>query len=374
MIERRTFLKAAGVAVALRPSLAEAQEQLVRYAGYPQNLSTPLAYFDRLITPTPVFFVRSHFGPPALDRSRKVVIDGLVKTPLSLSVDELRSGFPQVTVTAVLQCSGNGRSLHAPPVPGIQWDHGAVGQATFTGARLKDVLAKAGADKDAAHVRLAGADAPPKPSVPAFLRSVPIERALDPSTLIAHRMNGEDLTLAHGAPLRLVVPGWAGDHWVKWLVSVRPHKAEAEGFYMQTAYRMPAAPVEPGSAVPPEKMKPATTFPVNSLIAKPARGTTAPPGKQEIVGFAFSGDAPLATVEVSIDGGKTFAPAKLEGEPGAGRAQVFRFTFERREPGEIVAIARATDKKGNRQPERAVWNPSGYFWNGWHTAAWTVKP
>ncbi|MBX3193214.1 MAG: sulfite oxidase, partial [Labilithrix sp.] len=295
-------------------------------------------------------------------------------TPLAFTAEELRASFPEVTVTAVLQCAGNGRSLHAPRVPGIQWDNGAMGQATFTGARLKDVLAKAVLDKDAAHVHFAGADAPPKPTTPAFVRSLPIARALDPSTLIAYRMNGEDLTLAHGAPLRLVVPGWAGDHWVKWLVSVAPSKAEATGFYMQTAYRMPVEAVQPGASVPPEKMKPATTFPVKSVIAKPAPGASAPPGKQEIVGFAFSGDAPLAGVEVSIDGGKTFAPAKLEGEPGAGRAQIFRFAFDRAAPGEVVAIARATDKKGNTQPESPAWNPSGYFWNGWHRVAWTVKP
>ncbi|MBX3193010.1 MAG: molybdopterin-dependent oxidoreductase, partial [Labilithrix sp.] len=158
MIDRRTFLKATGLAVALRPSLAHAEEQLLRFGGSPQNLSTPLAWFDRLVTPTPVFFVRSHFGPPALDRARKVAIHGGVKTPLAFTAEELRASFPEVTVTAVLQCAGNGRSLHAPRVPGIQWDNGAMGQATFTGARLKDVLAKAVLDKDAAHVHFAGAD------------------------------------------------------------------------------------------------------------------------------------------------------------------------------------------------------------------------
>ena len=326
-----------------------------------------------MVTPTAVFFVRSHFGPPALDRARKTTFDGLVKTPLTLGVDELRASFPEVTVTAVLQCAGNGRSLHKPTVPGVQWGHGAMGQAAFTGERLKDVLAKAGVAKDALHVRMAGADASPKPTVPAFVRSIPIERALDPSTILAYRMNGEDLTLAHGAPLRLVVPGWAGDHWVKWLISVRPQKEEAEGFYMKTAYRMPIEPVEPGAAVPPEKMKPASTFPVKSVIARPGGGKR-PVGLQELVGFAFSGVAPIASVEVSLDGGKTFAPAQLEGEPGVGRAQVFRFRFGQPAAGRVRAIARAKDKQGNEQPESPAWNPSGYFWNGWHAVEWEVGP
>ena len=359
------------MAAFLRSGIAAADDELLRQGGVPQNLATPLAFFDRLITPTNVFFVRSHFGPPALDRTRKVTIDGLVKTPLTLGVDELRSSFPEVTLTAVLQCAGNGRALHRPTVPGLQWTHGAMGQAAFTGVRLKDVLAKAGITKDALHVRMAGVDAAPKPTVPPFVRSIPIERALDPTTLIAYRMNGEDLTLAHGAPLRLVVPGWAGDHWVKWLVSMRPQKVEADGFYMKTAYRMPTEPVEPGATVPPEKMKPASTFPVRSIIARPG-GEKRPLGPQELVGIAFSGLAPIASVEVSLDGGKTFAPAKLEGEAGVGRAQVFRFTFDQKTAGHVRAVVRAKDRKGNEQPESPAWNPSGYFWNGWHAVEWEV--
>jgi DMSO/TMAO reductase YedYZ molybdopterin-dependent catalytic subunit len=381
MIGRRAVLQAAGTLALLRSRIAWADgaadaggaldEVLVRQGATPQNLSTPIAYFDRLITPTPVFFVRSHFGPPALDKARKTTIDGMVKTPLTLSVDELRAQFPEVTVTALLQCAGNGRSYQRPTVPGVQWNHGAMGQATFTGVRLKDVLTKAGIAKEALHVRMAGADAPPKPTVPAFIRSIPIERAMDPTTLLAYRMNGEDLTLAHGAPLRLVVPAWAGDHWVKWLVSVRPQKEEADGFFMKTAYRMPIDPVEPGAAVPPEKMKPASTFPVKSIIARPGGGKQ-PLGPQEVVGLAFSGNAPIASVEVSIDGGKTFAPAKVEGEPGIGRAQVFRFRFDQKTPGHVRAVVRAKDKKGGEQSETPTWNPSGYFWNGWHAAEWEV--
>jgi DMSO/TMAO reductase YedYZ molybdopterin-dependent catalytic subunit len=247
-----------------------------------------------------------------------------------------------------------------------------MGQATFTGARLKDVLESVGISKDAAHVHAAGADLPPKPTVPAFLRSLPLARALDPTTLIAWAMNGEELTHAHGAPLRLVVPCWAGDHWVKWLTRLEPAKEEAGGFYMTTGYRMPTEAVEPGAAVPPEKMAPATTFPVKSVIGAPGDGAKVPRGPQSVVGVAFSGVAPIAKVEVSIDGGKTWKAAKLEGAPGVGVWNVFHYEFVRGEPGTQRALARATDRKGNVQPEHAAWNPSGYFWNGWHSVTWEV--
>jgi sulfite oxidase len=373
MLDRRTFLQTTGLSLALgltRSALA-GDAILVRQGGSPQNLATPLEYFDRAITPTPVFFVRSHFGPPSLDRARKLSIDGLVQTPLSLSVDDLRA-FPEVTITAVLQCAGNGRGLIEPRVPGVQWTHGAMGQATWTGVRLRDVLAKAGVLPEGLHVQLAGADLPPKPAVPAFVRSVPLSRALDPSTILAYRMNGEPLTHAHGAPLRLVVPGWAGDHWMKWLVQIRVQKEEAEGFYMRTAYKFPIGPVTPGAAVPPDQMRSMTTFPVRSIIAKPADASNAPVGAQEIVGVAFSGEAPIAMVEISLDAGKTWRAAALEGEGGVGRWQVFRFRFTQKVPARLSALVRATDKRGSKQPQNAVWNPSGYHWNAWHSVTWEV--
>lgn len=375
-MQRRQFLDMTGAALAasLLPTdaLADLGDVLLQQSGAPQDLATPLAYFDRLITPTPVFFVRSHFGPPALDPQRKLKLAGMVKRPLVLSSAGFRD-FKEVTLTAVLQCSGNGRALHTPRVPGLQWAHGAMSQARWTGVRLADILKMAELDKDAAHVHLVGADAPPMPSVPAFVRSIPIERALDPGTLVAYRMNGEPLTLAHGAPLRLVVPGWAGNHWVKWLKEIRVEKTEAPGFYMQTAYRMPTEPVQPGAAVPPEKMAPATTFPVKSIIGRPAEGGRTKVGPQEVVGVAFSGEAAIKRVEVSLDGGSTWTAAKLEGEPGAGVWQVFRHHFNVSSPGPQRAIARATDAKDKTQPEKPAWNPSGYFWNGWHSTSWTVE-
>jgi sulfite oxidase len=372
MLRRREFLGMGAVAAGLwaMPRAAGAQP-VPLYLDTPQNWATPLSALDRLITPTPVFFVRSHFGPPALDPSRRLRIDGLVDRPLALAAGDLR-GFPEVTTTCVLQCAGNGRALQQPRVAGVQWEHGALGQASWTGVRLRDVLARAGVQADARHIRIAGADRPPKPTVPAFVRGLPLERALDPSTLIAYRMNGQPLSLAHGAPLRLVVPGWTGNHWVKWLAHLRVQRDEAEGFYMQTGYRLPKQPIQPGATVAPADTQPVTRFPVKSLIARPADGGIAAAGPQEVVGVAFSGEAPLARVEVSVDGGATFAAAKLEGEAGVGRWQLFRHRFQAG-PGAYRAAARATDAAGHTQPAEAQWNPSGYLWNAWHTVSWTVR-
>jgi DMSO/TMAO reductase YedYZ molybdopterin-dependent catalytic subunit len=376
MIRRRDFvtggLAALGASLWPEEARAAAERYLIQHGQRPQELATPIEFYDRLLTPNDVFFVRSHFGPPALRTDRRLLVHGLVEEPLDLSLPQLRK-FPEVTVTAVLQCAGNSRASFSPPVPGVQWGHGAMGQATWTGVRLADVLAAAKVKPGARHVQLRGADVQPKPSVPAFIRSIPLERALQKDTLLAYRMNGEPLPLAHGAPLRLVVPGWAGDSWLKWLIDVEVQEDEGQGFFMQKAYRYPKERVEPGASVPPEKMGPAQAFPVRSLIARPLSGSTAKPGRQEIVGVAFSGKGTVTQVEVSVDGGSSWHPANLEGESGIGRWQLFRYSFDTSRSGTYRAMARATDATGAVQPRDPMWNPSGYFWNGIHEVSWEVQ-
>jgi sulfite oxidase len=365
-MKRREFLggSAAVIAGAIVPGAANGGEAgLLTELARPQNLATPLEWFDRLITPNSVFFVRSHFGPPAIDAKRRLVVEGGARQ-LDLGPDELRR-FKTVKVTAVLQCAGNGRGSQDPRVPGVQWTHGAMGQAEWTGVRLGDVLEKAGIPADAANVRIAGADTPPHPKVPRYVRGLPLARALDPSTLIAYRMNGEPLPHLHGAPFRLVVPGWTGNHWIKWLRAIRIQKEDVDGFFMEKGYRMPKAPIAPGTPLTPENSVPVTTLALRSLIAKPADGSRLPPGMIEIAGVAFSGEESIDRVEVSLDNGSSWTHAKLEGEPGAGRWQVFRHTIEGKAGARFHAIARAFDKKGNMQPEKPIWNPSGYLWNGW---------
>jgi DMSO/TMAO reductase YedYZ molybdopterin-dependent catalytic subunit len=353
-----------------RAAIASSRRRLIVRSLHPENLETPLDLLDQLTISNDVFFVRSHMGAPRVDAARRLRVEGLVGRTLDLSLSQLQA-MPQKTVVAVLQCAGNGRAMHQPRVPGVQWEHGAMGQASWTGVALADLLRTAGVDADGVHVGLEGADVPPAPTVPSFHRSIPIARALDPSTIVALEMNGEPLPHAHGAPFRLVVPGWAGDHWMKWLRTIRVRKDEAPGFYMQTAYRLPRRPVEPGAGVKPEDTLSLTTFPVKSTIARPLPGGRARRGTQEVVGVAFSGLAPIARVEVSLDGGASWHDAELSGEPGIGRWQVFRHRFHAA-AGRASAMARATDASGNVQPERAEWNPSGYFWNAWHTVTWEV--
>jgi DMSO/TMAO reductase YedYZ molybdopterin-dependent catalytic subunit len=209
--------------------------------------------------------------------------------------------------------------------------------------------------------------------VPRYLRGFRLARALDPTTLVAYRMNGEPLTLAHGAPLRLVVPGWTGNHWIKWLTEVRVQAEPAAGFYMETAYRWPKTPPPPGTPVAPADTVSLSTFPVKSVIARPVDGSAGRVGPQEVVGVAFSGEAAIAKVEVSTDGGARWAEAALEGEAGLGRWQLFRHRFVAAAPGVVRATARATDRRGGVQPARALWNPSGYLWNAQHSISWTVS-
>ncbi len=370
-MRRREFLASAlGSTVAARATPGWAGDTLLRQLDSPDALGTPLSQFDQLLTPVPVFFVRSHFGAPALDRRRRLKVEGGAR-PLDLGVDDLKA-FRQTTVTAVLQCAGNGRSLQQPRVPGLQWGHGAMGQAEWRGVRLVDVLEKAGVKPGNGHLRLQGADRAPAPTVPAYLRSLPLSRALDGSVLVATHMNGAPLTLSHGAPMRLVVPGWSGNHWIKWLVSLRVQAEEAEGFYQRTGYKFPRMPIAPGTAVKPEDMASLTELAVKSVIARPADGTKLAAGKQEVVGVAFSGAAIIKTVEVSLDGGGSWNTARLQGAPGAGRWQVFRHKFDARSGASHRIRARASDGNGRQQPESPQWNPSGYLWNGWHTVEVTV--
>ena len=211
----------------------------------PLNLETPVPALDPRLTPNSEFFVRSHFGAPAVDLVPwELELVGLVDRPMRLTLEAL-GRFEQATRAAVLQCAGNGRGLYRPRVPGVPWERGAVGHAEWSGVRLADLLDRAGLGDGAAHLHFLGGDSPPSPKTPAFVRSIPLDRARDTSTILALRMNGEPLPVLHGGPVRLVVPGWAGNNWSKWVRRIVVSRNEAPGFYMQTGYRMPRLPSPP---------------------------------------------------------------------------------------------------------------------------------
>jgi DMSO/TMAO reductase YedYZ molybdopterin-dependent catalytic subunit len=363
---RRAFVRLAA-ALSLAPSALLAAVKRVRMLqmnGYPGNAETPLELLTGYITPNDLFFVRSHWIPQMPDpKSWRLAIDGEVDHPLTLTMSDLRA-MPRAEATCVLQCAGNGRALHQPVLPGVQWRYGAVGNAKWRGVKVRDVLERAGVRASAKHLHLFGSDKPPG-SVPAFNRSIEIGKAMD-DAILAWEMNGEALPPLHGAPLRLVVPGWAGDHWMKWIVRLSPQPEAQTGFYMDTAYRWPLTPGAPGVAFKPEEMKPVTDLFVKSNI------TTAPSRtrvKQPVTirGFAFSGAPDIAKVEISDDDGATWHDAQLDSRHDAYAWRLWSYRWTPPAKGKAKLLARATDSRGNAQPRDAVWNQSGYLYNGWHS-------
>jgi DMSO/TMAO reductase YedYZ molybdopterin-dependent catalytic subunit len=375
-VDRRSFLKWSAVA-SLAPGVllgkanpassiptTYSHEHMLQVNGYPVDAETPLELLTDYLTPNELFFVRSHWIPrtPKPDKCL-LTIDGDVRESIHLSMTDLRK-MPVTEVTCVLQCAGNGRGLQSPVVPGVQWHYGAVGNARWRGVRLRDVLERAGVKPEAKHLHTFGTDDPPG-SVPPFHRSLEMEKAMD-DCLLAWEMNGVPLPVTHGAPLRLVVPGWAGDHWMKWLVRLSAQAEAQKGFYMDTAYRFPLSPGAPGVTFKPEEMKPVTDLFVKSNI------TTAPKSakvgsQQTIGGFAFSGAPDITKVEVSDDDGATWSAAELDPrhDPHAWRLWSYRWTASK--AGTARILARATDSRGAVQPRETVWNQSGYFYNAWQS-------
>ena len=338
---------------------------MLQVNGYATDAETPLDALTTYLTPNDLFFVRHHWNPAYQNASRwTLTVDGEVGRPLRLTLADLKK-MPRASATCVLQCAGNGRGLYKPVVPGVQWKYGAVGNARWTGVRVRDLLDRAGLKGPARHVHTSGADKPPG-NVPPFIRSVEIEKLLADG-IVAYEMNGEPLAPLHGAPARLVVPGWAGDHWMKWLTSLSAQPEPRKGFYMETAYRYPRQTGAPGVAFKPDEMTPVTDLFVKSNITEaPARARVGSP--ITISGFAFSGAPDIAKVEVSDDGGGTWSPAALDPQHDPYAWRLWSFRYQPKGAGRVTLAARATDSRGSVQPKEAVWNQSGYLYNGWHSA------
>ena len=361
---RRDLLRA-GIALGVSAGLARSAsgDGLILRNRRPLDAETHTTAFDRFLTPNDLFFVRSHFGPPVVTlRPWRLEVEGEVSRPVSLGLDDLKR-LEVVTRPALVQCSGNGRSFHAPIVPGVGWERGAVGNAEWTGVRLKDVLAMAGLKLGARHVHLHGADRPPNPKTPAFLRSIPVERALDPETLVAWSMNGEPIPHLHGGPLRLVIPGWMAQNWTKWLRRLVASAAEAPGFYMQTAYRMPMVPAPPEAVLKPEDLVPVTAMNVKSLFSRPGAGERLAVGPSVARGVAWTGVGVVSTVDVAVGNGP-WRPATFDSPAVSGTWRTWHLDWRADRPGRTSLAARATDSAGETQPERTPWNKSGYLWNG----------
>jgi len=360
---RRAFLGLAAGFV-LRAADQPKRDMIIRSVR-PEDLEMPLSGFADYITPVEHFFVRTHVYVPTVNMDEwRLRVEGEVSSPLTLTIEDLKK-IPAVELVSVVECAGNGRAFYEPAAAGLQWRNGSVGNARWRGVRLADVLKRAGIKDSAQEILFDGADVP-LGTMPDFQRSIPVRKALDANTLLAYEMNGEALPVKHGFPLRVVAPGWASDSWVKWLTSIRVLDKEHDGFWMKGAYRRPAKPVAPGTAVPQEQMQPVTSLKVKSVIAAPLDGAQAVAGKPlAIRGVAWSGDrGPVAAVDVSVDDGRTWKPATLHANQRTqfGWRQ-WEFNWTPSEKAYYTILARARDAAGNTQPFDQEWNPAGYNWN-----------
>jgi DMSO/TMAO reductase YedYZ molybdopterin-dependent catalytic subunit len=326
------------------------------------DLETPVEDFNTWLTPVPHFFVRNHMHEPSEFNADdwRLAVGGEVEKPFTLNLTEL-SKVEIHSVVNTLECAGNGRSLQRPQVPGIQWGKGAVGTARFSGPRLRDLLQRAGVKSTGKHVMFRGLDDVPG-KVPPFIRSIPIEKALDADTLIATHMNGALLTEHHGFPARALVPGWIGAASCKWLTEIKVLDAEFVGNFMSPAYRFPNQPGKPGEAIKPEDTHPLTALSVKSVISGPSNGATAKPGALHVHGAAWAGEADIVKVEVSTDEGATWNPAKLGHEQAHYAWRLWSYEWKAK-AGDYSIQSRATDSQGRVQPVTPVWNPSGYLHN-----------
>ena len=337
---------------------------LIMLTDRPPQLETPLKYFESDLTPNEAFFVRWHLAtiPLSVDLATfKLNIRGHVEHELNLSVDELKSQFEAVSVVAVNQCSGNSRSLFEPRVPGGQWGHGAVGNARWTGVRLRDLLKKAGVKDRAVELSFQGLDRPVIPQTPAFIKALGMARANHPDTIVAYAMNDQPLPILNGFPIRLVVPGWYATYWMKALNDINVLAEPFKGFWMDKAYRVSK---DPHARETPDKLA-ADTVPISamttrSLIIKPEDGQqVAKSNAVEVQGVAFDDGSGIEKVEVSTDGGKTWTPAKLDPDLGNYSWRRWRFQWTPGTAGKTRIMARATNAKGMTQ-ETEQWNRSGY--------------
>jgi DMSO/TMAO reductase YedYZ molybdopterin-dependent catalytic subunit len=384
MNSRRLFLKqmsaAAFAAGAVPPLLSwglpAPQRQMIDMPGEDGmiirsfrfvDLETPVEYFNTWLTPIPHFFVRNHMHEPSelnatdlTDSGWRLSIGGEVEKPFSLTLAEI-SELESHSVVNTLECAGNGRGLHRPQVPGIQWGKGAVGTARFSGPRLRDVLQRAGVRTTGKHVMLRGLDEVPG-KVPPFIRSIPIEKALDADTLIATHMNGAPLTKHHGFPARALVPGWIGAASCKWLTEIKVLDSEFVGNFMSPGYRFPNQPVQPGDTVKPEDTHVVTGLNVKSVISGPLDGASVQAGRIAIQGAAWAGEADIVKVEVSIDGGTTWSLTKLGSDQARYAWRLWSYDCKAKR-GDYSILSRATDSLGRTQPATAAWNPSGYLYN-----------
>ena len=321
---------------------------------------------EAAITPNDAFFVRYHLAgiPHAIDPDAfRLEIDGKVKKPLTLSLEDLKA-MPAVEVVAVNQCSGNSRGFFEPRVAGGQLGNGAMGNARWKGVRLKTVLDKAGVAAGARQVVLQGLDKPVLGATPDFAKALDVDHARDGEVMLAYAMNGAELPWLNGYPLRVVVPGYYGTYWMKHVNQITVIDTEFDSFWMKTAYRVPdnaCACVPPGGK--PDKTVPIARLDVRSFITNLQDGAAIKAGTGTVVrGIAFDGGHGIKEVALSSDGGKTWKATQLGKDLGKYSFRTWQATVKL-PAGAHALMVRATGRGGEVQPMEPRWNPAGYMRN-----------
>ena len=345
------------------------KKPLIKLSYRPPNYETPVSYFREDITPNDVFFVRYHLSDiPNVDaKAWKLTIDGDgVNGTMQIGLDDLKA-LPAAELTAVLQCSGNRRGLFQPHVAGVEWGYGAMGCARWKGVRLKDLLDSVGLKKEAVEIAFRGADGPALDKTPAFVKSLPVWKAMEETTLIAYEMNSEPLPHWNGFPVRLIVPGWTGTYWMKHMTSISALTAPFDGFWMKSAYRIPLGKFPVVARFTSQETAvntPITEMVVNSLITSHMDGAMVRAGTTLTVsGIAWDGGYGISTVDVSSDGGKTWTPAMLGVDLGNFAFRPWSLRVPLKAPGRFTVMARATNKIGQSQTAAIIPNPAGYHHN-----------
>jgi DMSO/TMAO reductase YedYZ molybdopterin-dependent catalytic subunit len=343
----------------------------------PLNVETPAHLLDDEVTPAERMYVRNNGIPPVAPdpAAWTLTIDGeSARRRVTLSLADLREKFKPHTYHLLVECGGNGRAEFMPPAKGNQWRNGAVSCALWTGARLRDVLEYAGIEKNAVYIGYYGddTDISGDPAKVPISRGVPMAKALEDEALVAWQMNGEDIPLLHGYPLRLVIGGWAGSVSGKWLKRISIRDRVHDGTKMGgSSYRVPVRPVAPGTKVPEEQMRIIEAMPVKSIITVPASGSLLSPDKAiEVRGHAWAGDREVKAMDVSIDFGATWQPCAMKPPRNRNGWQRWNARLRFPEPGYYEIWARATDTNGRMQPMVVPgWNPGGYLNNACHRIA-----
>ena len=341
---------------------------LILLTTRPPQLETPFPIFNEgLLTPNDAFFVRYHLAqvPTSIDPEKFTLeVKGKVNSVTKFSLADLKK-FEPVEIVSVNQCSGNGRGFSSPRVGGGQSGNGTMGNAKWKGARLKDVLNKAGVAAGARQVTFNGLDTGPLERIPDFVKALEVDHALDEDTLVAYEMNGEPLPMLNGFPLRLVVPGYYGTYWVKHLNEITVLDEEFKGYWMDPAYRVPdntCACVEPGTV--PKKTRPIGRFNVRSFVTSLSDGQKVKAGKElKVRGIAFDGGYGMSQVLFSEDGGKGWREAELGQDLGKYSFREWTIAFKPQRAGSYEFKVKATNRIGQSQPIEALWNPAGYMRN-----------